>query len=422
MASKHSELVAGTFVILALAAGVGVLIWLGAAEVLTPRGTEVFFATDYKVGNLGLEIGSLVRLNDLPIGKLERMTLDTANARTLYVVRLTRDDVQVRADASASAVAEFIGGASIVLEDLGAEAAGPADAEHPVGLTANSVLLMRMQEVLGYGDQQRVQFQKALASIATAAGKVDIIATAIAAEMDPKTRGTLLVQVKATVDDLRDSSANLLSISKNLKAETEKADAESLLAKVHVSAENVRKVTGEASAMMTTIRPGVEKTVAMAREYTEKDLADLLTKLRKAATELVRIAGEMRAVSGTARDGDIVVLNHAKIDETMTSLKAMALNLEAAAKEIRRNPWRLLARPDETQTASENIYDASRSFAEGAGELDDALIRLLALSKARPEGIRADDPELLKIRKHIEAAFEKFQKVEGELWKRLTGK
>ncbi|KKL53552.1 hypothetical protein LCGC14_2274310, partial [marine sediment metagenome] len=117
-----------------------------------------------------------------------------------------------------------------------------------------------------------------------------------------------------------------------------------------------------------------------------------------------------------------VVLNHAKIDETMTSLKAMALNLEAAAKEIRRNPWRLLARPDETQTASENIYDASRSFAEGAGELDDALIRLLALSKARPEGIRADDPELLKIRKHIEAAFEKFQKVEGELWKRLTGK
>ncbi|KKL80804.1 hypothetical protein LCGC14_2001080, partial [marine sediment metagenome] len=302
MASKHSELVAGTFVILALAAGVGVLIWLGAAEVLTPRGTEVFFATDYKVGNLGLEIGSLVRLNDLPIGKLERMTVDTANARTLYVVRLTRDDVQVRADASASAVAEFIGGASIVLEDLGAEAAGPADAEHPVGLTANSVLLMRMQEVLGYGDQQRVQFQKALASIATAAGKVDIIATAIAAEMDPKTRGTLLVQVKATVDDLRDSSANLLSISKNLKAETEKADAESLLAKVHVSAENVRKVTGEASAMMTTIRPGVEKTVAMAREYTEKDLADLLTKLRKAATELVRIAGEMRAVSGTARD------------------------------------------------------------------------------------------------------------------------
>ena len=39
---------------------------------------------------------------------------------------------------------------------------------------------------------------------------------------------------------------------------------------------------------------------------------------------------------------------------------------------------------------------------------------------ARPQGVQADDPELLKIRKHVETTFEKFRQVEEALWKELT--
>ena len=101
-------------------------------------------------------------------------------------------------------------------------------------------------------------------------------------------------------------------------------------------------------------------------------------------------------------------------------MKSVSLNLNAAAKEIRRNPWRLLAKPSEKEERTQNIYDATRAFAEGAEQLDDALVRLKALRQARPDGVKTDDPELLKIRKHLKTTFEKFRKAEDSLWKEVA--
>ena len=116
----------------------------------------------------------------------------------------------------------------------------------------------------------------------------------------------------------------------------------------------------------------------------------------------------------------MVVLNSDSIDEIILNMNAMSANLSAAAKEIRRNPWRLLQKPKAGDVETQNIYDAARAFAAGASQLADALARLRALRAARPAGVTAADPELKKILDHLQRSFEKFRAAEDALWKELA--
>ncbi len=416
---KRSELAAGVFVLLALAAGVGVLIWLGAADVLTQRGQKVVFFVQQGRGTLGLAIGSAVKVNDAAIGKIKAIRFDPASKRTFYETRLERKDVQVGCDARAVAVVEFIGGASVVLENFGSGNAPLAGDSNPIPLNEGpSSLFRQAQDVLGYGDKQREQFQQALSSVATAADNVKGVTDTLVREFDLDNSAALLVEVKDTVASLKATSANLLVMAEKLKLEMDKNQAQALLSKVHVVADHVTKLAENASGMMVKVRPDVEATVGKIRQYVDKDLAVLLAGLRTSNNTLLEIIGDIKTLTGNAKD--VIVLNRENIDEIVLNMKSMSLNLSAAAKEIRRNPWRLVQRPKPGEVDSQNIYDAARAFAEGAEQLDDALTRLDALRKARPAGVTAGDPELAKILAHLQGSFEKFRTVEDALWKELS--
>jgi len=439
--SKRSELVTGLFVVVALAAGVGVVIWIGAADVFAPAGKTVVFAASLESGSLGLDVGSAVKFNDLPIGKIKTMRLDRAAQRTLYVARIEAADVDIRADARAVAVGEFIGGASIVLETLGSASAPAATADAPVPLIASNAMLRRMQDVLGYGDEQRKQFQQILANLAETSDKVNGIAATLAAETDREDDKALLSQLKATVGNLRDASANL-------RGETEKSNPDSLLAKVRGSADNVRAATrdlraqadpkndagllakvhrsmDDLNAVTADARPKIKQTLTsvanaakQVEAYTRDDVGAILADAKKTVAAMLQATNDLRQSAQTGKD--ILVLNRKNIEDTLANVKVMSLNLKAAAQEIRRNPWRLLHRPTEKELDTRNIYDTVRAFAEGAGRLDDAVARLEALCKARPEAIKPDDPDLIRIRKHLQETFKKFQAVENTLLEKTS--
>ena len=61
---KHSELIAGLFVIAALAVLLGVVIWLGPGLLRTTQQTAVFYV-DEGSGSLGLEVGGFAQINDM---------------------------------------------------------------------------------------------------------------------------------------------------------------------------------------------------------------------------------------------------------------------------------------------------------------------------------------------------------------------
>lgn len=193
----------------------------------------------------------------------------------------------------------------------------------------------------------------------------------------------------------------------------------STLSKVDDSVDDIKAAAANAAGMVETIRPDIEKTASTIRRYTDKDVAELLVQLRNANTKLVETVGNLRDVSADGRE--LMALNRQRLEDTVLHLKVMSANLSTAAKEIRRNPWRLLHRPDEKETQDETLYDTVRAFGEGAGQLRDAVARLEALSKSQGE-ITTADPALKKVLTSLQKSFERFGSVERKLWEQLTAR
>jgi ABC-type transporter Mla subunit MlaD len=424
---EHNELMVGLFTLLAVAAALGVLVWLGATDLFREPAGKVYFFSPGDAGGAGLKVGDPVHYGDLPIGEMTDIRYIADREGVLYVAQLSRSDIPVRADAQARVATGLLGGGVAVITDLGDPDAGPVDADDPIRI--------------GGGLNQ------AMSDLADAAESLSKSAQAVEAQFDLNDSEAVLAKVHAIIDDVKAVSGDAVHTMDNILAETRADRAGSLLAKVHVSATNVRsitanlltetdpkadgsmigkvhhtlddvnEITGDARPKIADTLTSVRNITGTAETYVEKDVATLLAQLREINTELTRIVGDLRTLTSKARD--TVVLNQDNFNEMMLNMKAMSANLNAAAKEIRRNPWRLLHRPDEEHIRTQNVYDAARAFAEGAGELDDAITRLRALREARPEGIRSSDPELKKVLGHLRATFERFRVVEDALWEEL---
>jgi ABC-type transporter Mla subunit MlaD len=395
---QHNEFVVGLFVLLAMGAGVAVLVWLGAAEVFSPvKGLATFYVKESS-GDPGLEKGSLVVIAGKEMGKVIETTYQMDKGRTLYLARLNRDDVKIYSDGQAHVAAGLVGGGKLVITKRGTPEKGLADEKNPVEITGG--------------------LDRAMGDIAAAAENLKKVSETVEQQLSTEQAGSLLVKIHTILDDLKTTSANVVLIAANVYGEVDAANKASMLAKAHKTMDDINQMSADAMPKVEKALTSVVNITAKVEKYTEKDIAKLLVDLRNSTTKLVAIAADFKAVSATARD--IVVLNRANLDEMIMNMKSVSLNLNAAAKEIRRNPWRLLAKPSEKEERTQNIYDAARAFAEGAEQLDDALVRLKALRQARPEGVKTDDPELLKIRKHLQATFEKFRKAEDSLWKEVA--
>jgi len=134
-------------------------------------------------------------------------------------------------------------------------------------------------------------------------------------------------------------------------------------------------------------------------------------------SDIQAAAKNIKEVSDVVRG--LITDNRDNLDEFIDNLAHTSLNLKAASEEIRRNPWRLLHKPSDKEQRSANLYDAARAFSLGAAELDQAVAKLTTLAKRHPTGLPADDPQVKRVRKRVEEAFEKFKKAEEALYKEL---
>ena len=132
---------------------------------------------------------------------------------------------------------------------------------------------------------------------------------------------------------------------------------------------------------------------------------------------LQRTMSNIEAMSAQIRD--MVNVNQDNINEIMDNFTQVSANMKAASKEIRRNPWRLLYKPKKGELHSQNIYDAARAFSDGAAELDQAVAKMSTLVKMYPEGLPADDPQMVRVRKRLDDVFKRFTEAEEALWKAL---
>ena len=114
---EHSELVTGLFVLVALALGLGVVAWLGAAEVFGTKGQLVSFYMLQSDGSIGLTDGSDVTYCDASIGRIVAIEAQPGRDRCIYRARLNRKDITIRQDGKAIVV-QVYGDDSVLLDDL----------------------------------------------------------------------------------------------------------------------------------------------------------------------------------------------------------------------------------------------------------------------------------------------------------------
>jgi len=421
---QHSELVAGTFVILALVVVVGVIIWVGGAGIFKQATQQAVFFRNEADGGSGLMVGSIVQVGDDRVGQISAIHFDPASGRTYYSAALERGDFKIHADAKARVASGLVGGSQLTILSLGTDRAPLADKDNAIEIaggldqamadlgSAISKLSRTVEAELSADDPKAIlsQVHSAIGSLKRAASDVAQVAMNIKAETIRSNHNALLAKIHKSMDDLN-------VISSQVRGEVDVKTDKPLLTKLHASMDDINAMTADAKPKVSESLTNIRAISRDVRQYVEHDIADIVAKLREANTRIVKISGDLSAVSGQIRQ--TVAMHRDNIDELVDNMVAVSANLKAASKEIRRNPWRLLYKPDNEELNSANIRAAATAFSNGAEQLDQAINKLNGLAKASPGGIPANDPTLIRVRKHLQETFDQFSKAEDALWKEV---
>lgn len=368
---QRDELKAGLFVVLAVAILVGVVLWLGAANLFRqPTGKAVFFA-EASTGPLDLEPGVDVVYNDVKVGKITAIRPDFATGRTFYEVTFFNRDVSFHQDGKANVASGLLGKPRLAIVDLGSADAPEASPDKPIAIEGGlNSAISRLSEVVD------TQFNKA----------------------NPQ---SLLAKILATADELKSASGGIAAIVADLRPEMDPQKPGTIMANVKQTSEHLASTS---------------KTVDQA---VQQDLEPIMVKIREISTSVLKTANNLDVSSEKVKT--LLAANSPSIDEMVNNMTAVSANLKAASAEIRRNPWRLFYKPDEQKMRSVNLYDAARAFDDGANQLNQAVTRLKAVQAMDP-----DDPETKKeiqrVREHLLDSFDRFKKVEDTLWQAVTEK
>ncbi len=418
MAKKtHNELIAGVFVLLCLAALMGVVLWLGASDLFRKTHQRAAFYASESSGDLGLKAGNAVQVGDRAIGKISEIR-SAEGGRSLYIVDIEAPDVKVHKDGAARVSMGLVGDGKLVVTARGSDAQPLADESNPVAISGG--LNQAMADLSQMVDQMKPIVQvvvneldatrdaSILARIHQVMDHLKSAAGNIAGQTDPRLKDSLMAKVHVSADDVN-------RITGSVAGQVNAANTAGLLAKILRSADDVNAITADAKPKLEKTLTAVQNTAQQVESISKKDVMEILAGLRKASSDVLKISGNFVEVSEQAKS--MMVMNRDRIDEMIENMGEVSDNLKSTSKDVHRNPWRLLYKPDKEELRSQNIYDAARAFASGAEQLDAALAKLRALSRENPGAIPANDPELIKVRKQIEETFGNFTKAEQALWK-----
>ncbi len=454
MAKKQrNEIRAGIFALAVILLLLGVILWMGAADLFEPSGQKVVFFAPSSAGMLGITEGAGVNINDARVGKVVEVRFDPSRGGTWYICRLQRTDLSISADAKAEVIAPFIGQPTIVISDTGSdrreESVALADSRDRaislgVGGFMGTLEMASKQIAQELDASEKTSLMAGVKSIVSqlegAADNVQAVSAVALAQTDPKLADSLLYKIGQSLDDLNALTGRLVlqtnpqvdgtllakvhlaldDLNRTMASiahQTDPAQAQALISKVHRTMDDVNAMTG-------TIRPDVTQMVKSGRasmskieQYISTDLAEILTVIKDTNNRINRVAKDFNALSGDARE--LLAVNRVSINEMVDDMAAGGEAFRAAIEELRRAPWKLLHKPDKGKMRTTDIYNAAVSFAAGAEQLDQALARMQKLSEAHPEGIPEDNAQLQQVRTHLEEVFRKFRVAEKALWKEL---
>lgn len=207
-----------------------------------------------------------------------------------------------------------------------------------------------------------------------------------ATKLDPafEEARAMISELRGAIDDARAGIADVRSAVSDNRP------------KVDEIVENVRVATGDAKAIAARVR---EETM---------DKVDAI--LGKGQSGIDSFTGLVERVRG---EFDLQV---PKLDLILSDARLTSQQLKLASIEVRRSPWRLLYRPTTEELEHELLYEAARSFALAAGDLQ-ATSQSLDSMLTRHGGALGVDPALgERLRQMLESSLRRYGEAQSALF------
>jgi ABC-type transporter Mla subunit MlaD len=195
--------------------------------------------------------------------------------------------------------------------------------------------------------------------------------------------------------------------------------------KINEVVTNINNVTSGLNARMPQIGKSIDKlesSIASIDRILDENRANIKSSIsniesvtQSAKVSVPLIFGNLSGASADIRT--LIAANRMNLSDTMVNLRETSEQLKAASEEIRRAPWRLLYKPEKREADTLNIYDASRSYADAASDLNSAATTLETLMKLRKGGVPVDEKALAEALDRVKAGLARYSQAEDALWK-----
>ncbi len=229
----------------------------------------------------------------------------------------------------------------------------------------------------------------------------------------------LKTDVPPVVERVKQLSGDLAAVSGDLKEHFPKlrGDLVEAAGNLKEATETAQGAVAKLDALLEENGPKVSEALTDARNFAGKLDAGggkLLENAAAASEDLKVALADVRVMAAGAKG--LIAANKTGFSRTVHNMLATSENLKALAKEVRRAPWRLFAKPEKEEVESINLYDAARAFASTATELETVADTLTALKEAKEAGIEVDPEFLNAMLERLQETFENYQDAEEALW------
>ena len=379
MKNKRHAFYAGAFIITSLVLALAIILYVTGVGGLFGDGRTHGARFDLAEGVSGLTEGAMVRLGGVDVGSVESVdVIDDGDGEAHVEVRFSIPErYTLRRGAVVEVGTQLTGDAYLAVTALGSG------------------------EPLAVGELvqgERSDLESLLADLRDVAP-----ATKRAVE---RFADDVLPEMEAGLADLRVTSARLRDVAASADrtvAVLGDAVAENR-SDLRVAVEGMRDLADFGKRRLPETLDRLDATLANAREWTAAGQETL--------AQVDRVVAEAGEVTGAART--FLVENRPKLTSAVTALKSAGVEAEAVLAEIRRSPWRLLHKPGPGELQNQDLFAAAREFADGARELNEAAASLEAASGELP----LETSEVQRMLNELRASFERFERVEDELYRR----
>jgi ABC-type transporter Mla subunit MlaD len=390
MNKDRNALKAGTFIVVAVILSAAIVVAIKDfghfAEATVVRSVRFKLADDLG----GLRVGDEVRVGGFKVGSVltvEPVNADNGQEAALVVTYSLPKKFVLREGAKVGVQSGLTGSTVMNIEDLGR---GPvlADGAVVAGLADPKTRL--------FAQLGEVKFDETIAAFKKTADEAT---------------GTI-ADVRKKIDPAFDKYANVAD-----RAGETMVNARDVLGE---SKTDLRGTFANLNAATTTVKDKLPQTIDNANAVLTK-LQTTVDKVQGSLEKVQTALDDVKSTVSNAKDlsagaKSVIVGNRSRLDAIVASLKTTGDNLKAASSEIRRSPWRLLYKPGKGEMANLNLYDSARQFAEGANNMTDAATALRDALASKD----VDGKQIQALVEKLDKSFTSFQKVEGQLWERVT--